>query len=444
MDNGLPQERTAKGQGKILILEDSKLQAQRLVGILKEVGYSVIAAGDGVEGLHALTGSIPDLIISDIEMPRLDGYGFCNALKKDREFSHIPVILLTSMSEPKHIVEGLRAGADYYLTKPYSKSLLLAMVGSILADGDSSKARNGAQTFEVRTRGKRERISADPQQIANFLFSTFDNLVFHNQELSQTRQELKSTNDTLEERIREKTLSLEQEVAERKKAHEALKQTLNGTVVALARSVEMRDPYTAGHQMRVSELATRIARELGFSEDRLEGMRVMGLLHDIGKIIVPAEILTKPSGLTDYEFLFIKAHCKAGYDILKEIQFPWPVATAVFQHHERLNGSGYPLGLPGDRIMMEAKILAVADVTESMSSHRPYRPALGVDAALDEIIGNRGILYATEAADALVKVFKTEGWRESGPRTEVPDQAELPRRVPMSLARETPRRSSAP
>jgi putative nucleotidyltransferase with HDIG domain len=397
-----------------------------------------------MEGLHALTGSIPDLIISDIEMPRLDGYGFCNALKKDKELSHIPVILLTSMSEPKHIVEGLRAGADYYLTKPYSKSLLLAMVGSILADGDSSKARNGAQTFEVRARGKRECISADPQQVANFLFSTFDNLVLHNQELSQTRQELKSTNDRLEERIREKTLSLEQEVAERKKAHEALKQTLNGTVVALARSVEMRDPYTAGHQMRVSELATRIARELGFSEDRLEGMRVMGLLHDIGKIIVPAEILTKPSGLADYEFLFIKAHCKAGYDILKEIQFPWPVATAVFQHHERLNGSGYPLGLPGDRIMMEAKILAVADVTESMSSHRPYRPALGIEAALNEIIGNRGILYATEAADALVKVLKTEGWRESGPRTEVSDQAELPRRVPTSLARETPRRSSVP
>jgi len=201
MDNGIPQERTAKGQERILILEDSKLQAQRLVGILKEAGYSVIAAGDGMEGLHALTGSIPDLIISDIEMPRLDGYGFCNALKKDKELSHIPVILLTSMSEPKHIVEGLRAGADYYLTKPYSKSLLLAMVGSILADGDSSKARNGAQTFEVRARGKRECISADPQQVANFLFSTFDNLVLHNQELSQTRQELKSTNDTLEERI---------------------------------------------------------------------------------------------------------------------------------------------------------------------------------------------------------------------------------------------------
>jgi putative nucleotidyltransferase with HDIG domain len=427
MDNGLPQERTAKGQGKILVLEDSKPQAQRLMGILRERGYSVIAAGDGMEGLRTLTGSKPDLIISDIWMPKLDGYGFCNALKKDRELAHIPVILLTSLSEPKDIVEGLNAGADYYLTKPYSKGLLLSMVNSIIADRDSSKARNGAHTFEVSTRGKRERITADPQQVVNFLFSTFENLVFHNRELSLTRQELKSTNDRLEERIREKTLSLEQEVAERKRANEVLTQTLNGTVVALARAVEMRDPYTAGHQMRVSELATRIARELDFSEDRLEGVRVMGLLHDIGKIIVPAEILTKPSGLTDYEFLFIKAHSQAGYDILKEIQFPWPVATAVLQHHERLNGSGYPLGLPGDRIMMEAKILAVADVTESMSSHRPYRPALGIDAALEEIIGNRAILYAPEAADALVKVLKTNGWRESGLRDKAPDQTDLGR-----------------
>jgi len=427
MDNGLPQERTAKGQGKILVLEDSKPQAQRLMGILRERGYSVIAAGDGMEGLRTLTGSKPDLIISDIWMPKLDGYGFCNALKKDRELAHIPVILLTSLSEPKDIVEGLNAGADYYLTKPYSKGLLLSMVNSIIADRDSSKARNGAHTFEVSTRGKRERITADTQQVVNFLFSTFENLVFHNRELSLTRQELKSTNDRLEERIREKTLSLEQEVAERKRANEVLTQTLNGTVVALARAVEMRDPYTAGHQMRVSELATRIARELDFSEDRLEGVRVMGLLHDIGKIIVPAEILTKPSGLTDYEFLFIKAHSQAGYDILKEIQFPWPVATAVLQHHERLNGSGYPLGLPGDRIMMEAKILAVADVTESMSSHRPYRPALGIDAALEEIIGNRAILYAPEAADALVKVLKTNGWRESGLRDKAPDQTDLGR-----------------
>ena len=393
----------------ILILEDSKPQAQRLIGILREAGYSVIAAWDGMEGLHALTESRPDLIISDIWMPRLDGYGFCNALKKHRELAHIPVILLTSLSEPKDIVEGLNSGADYYLTKPYSKSLLLSMVSSIIADRDSFAARNGTQTFEVRARGKRERISAHPQQVVNFLFSTFENLVFHNEELSQTRQELKRTNDRLEERIREKTLSLEQEVAERKRANEALKQTLNGTVVALARAVEMRDLYTAGHQMRVSELATRIAQKLGFSEDRLEGIRVMGLLHDIGKIIVPAEILTKPSKLTDYEFVFIKAHCQAGYDILKEIQFPWPVAAAVLQHHERLNGSGYPLGLTGDQIMMEAKILAVADVTESMSSHRPYRPALGTAAALAEIIGNRAILYAPEAADALEKALKTEG-----------------------------------
>jgi len=164
MDNGFPQDQAAKGREEILILEDSKPQAQRLIGILREGGYSVIAARDGVEGLHALTGSRPDLIISDIWMPRLDGYGFCQALKKDSGLARIPVILLTSLSEPKDIVEGLNAGADYYLTKPYSKSLLLSMVSSIIADRDSFPARDGAQTFEVSTRGKREHISANPSR----------------------------------------------------------------------------------------------------------------------------------------------------------------------------------------------------------------------------------------------------------------------------------------
>ncbi len=393
----------------ILILEDSKVQAQRLAEILREEGYEVVAAGDGLEGLYTLQSFLPDLIISDVWMPKMNGYEFCRAVKEDGNLSQIPLILLTSLSRPEDIVEGLDAGADFYLTKPYDRTLLVSMIASIVVHGAGYPKGAGRGTFEVRSRGSKGSISANPQQIFNFLFSTYENLMINNRELSRTKVELKSMNNRLEERIREKTLSLEREVGERKKANETLKSSLNGTVDALARAVEMRDPYTAGHQKRVSDLAVAVGQEMGFSEDRLEGIRVIGLLHDIGKIIVPSEVLTKPSKLNDHEFLFIKAHAQAGYDILKEIVFPWPVAQAVLQHHERLNGSGYPLGLKGDEIMAEARILAVADVTESMSSHRPYRPALGIKAAMEEIIGKRGILYAPEAADAVAEVFRKKG-----------------------------------
>ncbi len=391
-------------RGKILVLEDSKLQARVLVDLLRNEGYSVSAALNGVEGLDRLRVSDPNLIISDVWMPVMNGLEFCRIVKQDKEFSHIPLMLLTSLSEPKDVAQGLNAGADYYLTKPYSSSLLLSMVCSIMRDTRSYSPKS-TETVEVRLGDGVQEISASPQQIANFLFSTYENLRCYNQDLSRTKRALKSTNSQLEERIREKTFHLEQEITERKRAHEALTRTLYGTVGALARVVDLRDPYTAGHQMRVGELAYAIGRNLGFSEDRLEGIRVIGFLHDIGKIVVPAEILTKPGKLNDYERMFIMAHAQAGHDILKDIEFPWPVAAAVLQHHERLNGSGYPSGVSGAEIIMEAKILAVADVVESMSSHRPYRPALGVDAAAEEIAGKQGILYDPDVATALFEVI---------------------------------------
>ena len=172
-----------------------------------------------------------------------------------------------------------------------------------------------------------------------------------------------------------------------------LQKALNGTVKALANTLESKDPYTAGHQRRVVQLACALAQELGESPHYIEGMRVMGFLHDLGKIAVPGEILSKPSRLSEYEFNLIKIHPQAGYDILKDIDFPWPVALAVLQHHERLDGSGYPHGLSGHDIIREAKILAVADVVEAIASHRPYRPALGLDQAMAEISRHQGVLY---------------------------------------------------
>ncbi|MHB8895526.1 MAG: HD-GYP domain-containing protein [Candidatus Geothermincolia bacterium] len=204
----------------------------------------------------------------------------------------------------------------------------------------------------------------------------------------------------------------------RRRAEEGLRQTLaklqrvlDQTVSALASVTEIRDPYTAGHQRRVSMLASAIAREFGLPRDMVEGIHVAGALHDIGKMAVPAEILTKPTKLVDVEFALVKAHSAAGYEILKDIDFPWPVAQAVYQHHERMDGSGYPRGLEAKDIIPEAKILAVADVVEAMASHRPYRPAHGIDTALKEIIYGRGKLYDREVADACARLFHERGYK---------------------------------
>ena len=197
---------------------------------------------------------------------------------------------------------------------------------------------------------------------------------------------------------------------ERKQSFERMRKALGATVQSISMIVEMRDPYTSGHQQRVSDLARSIATEMGLSADRKDFIRTASAIHDIGKISIPSEILSKPTKLTDLEFRLIKTHSQSGYDILKDIEFPWPVADVVLQHHERMNGSGYPQGLKGDDILLEARILAIADVVEAIASHRPYRPALGIDLAMEEISGNKGILYDADAVDACLKLFREKGY----------------------------------
>ena len=204
-----------------------------------------------------------------------------------------------------------------------------------------------------------------------------------------------------------------EDITERKLNIERLRKTLGGTVQAIASLVETRDPYTAGHQRRVADLARAIATEIGLSGDQIDGIRIAGTIHDLGKISVPSEILTIPRKLTALEFSLIKNHPQSGYDILKDIEFPWPIARMVLEHHERINGSGYPNGLRGEDLLIESKILAVADVVEAMATHRPYRPALGIDAALAEITEKKGILYDPEVVDACLRLFRNKGYQIS-------------------------------
>lgn len=208
------------------------------------------------------------------------------------------------------------------------------------------------------------------------------------------------------------------DITDRKRAEEALKESFerlrkatDATVDAIVKAVEMRDPYTAGHQRRVANLAAAIATGMGLSSRQIDGIRMAGVIHDLGKISIPAEILSMPRRLSEMEFNLVKTHAVTGYDMLKDIDFGYPVAQIVLQHHEKLDGSGYPQGLKDGEILLEARILAVADVVEAMASHRPYRPALGIDKTLEEISRNKGTTYDTEAVEACLKLFKEKGFK---------------------------------
>lgn len=241
----------------------------------------------------------------------------------------------------------------------------------------------------------------------------------------KVEEELNQYKEELEIRVADRTIELQENskqlqfaLKKREQAEEDLlgsfdrvQQALGGIIRTLALTLESRDPYTAGHQERSADLACAVAKELGLAKETVEGIRMAGAIHDLGKINIPAEILSKPGKLTDAEMTIVKAHSQIGYDIIKSIEFPWPLAKIILQHHEKVDGSGYPNGLTGKDITLEARILCVADVVEAMVSHRPYRPAVGIDFALEEISKNKGILYDSGVVDACLKLFKEKNYK---------------------------------
>lgn len=243
----------------------------------------------------------------------------------------------------------------------------------------------------------------------------------------EAEDKLKKHHDLLETIVEERTAELtklnkqlKEEIEERKLAqsnlsqsHLQLQKSLDEIVNAMSLTLEVRDPYTAGHQKRTTDLSLAIAAEMGLSEHRKKGLQMAGLIHDMGKISVPGEILSKPGSLNEAELQLIKRHPRVAYDILHQIDFPWPVDAIVLQHHEKLNGSGYPQGLQGEEISLEARILCVADVIETMETHRPYRPSLGRETALKEIAKNKGILYDPEVVDACLRLFEEKDFQYS-------------------------------
>lgn len=330
-------------KGKILAVDDTLASLKLLSDILRDEGYDVRSAISGELALKSAINNPPELVLLDIRMPQMDGFEVCRQLKAHPKTANVPVIFVSAVLDTGEKVEGFNIGAVDFVTKPFQREELLARV--------------------------------------------------------RTHLEVDRLRNHLEELVEERTSKL-------KESEIRLKSSLMDFITAIASTIELRDPYTAGHQHRVANLASAIAKEMQLSEQQIEGIFLIGVVHDFGKVRVPAEILSKPGALSELEFRFIKEHSQTGYDILKGIDFPWPIAKVLLQHHERLDGSGYPHGIKGDEMLLEAKILAVADVVEAMISHRPYRAALDLDTALEEITINRGLLYDPDVVDVTLRLFR--------------------------------------
>ncbi|HEX5364089.1 MAG TPA: HD domain-containing phosphohydrolase [Gallionella sp.] len=343
--------------GSIVIVDDNPDNLRVLSGVLEGAGFVVRPAISGEIALSSIRRNPPDLVLLDIRMPGMDGYETCRQLKDDPLTRDIPVIFISALQETGDKVAAFSAGGVDYVTKPFQFEEVLARVRVHL-------------------------------------------------ELHHIKLHLDDIVTAKTEALRETMASL---LASQQKYRDLLEQIIDSFGLA----VEYRDPYTAGHQRRVAELAGAIATEMGMQSDALEGLRLGALVHDLGKIRVPSEILNRPGKLGELEMGLIRTHSQTGTDILHGVNFSRPVAQMVMQHHERIDGSGYPKGLKGDEILLEARIIAVSDVVEAMVSHRPYRAALGVEKALEEIREGSGRLYDPEVVGVCLELFEQRDFKFS-------------------------------
>lgn len=338
---------------RILAIDDREDNLIVIQAMLKTLlpSCEVITASSGMEGIAKAKSDFPDVILLDIKMPLMDGFETCRRLRAESGTMHIPVIMLTAIANsPANRKKGLESGADAFMAKPIDEGELIAQVQSMLR-------------------------------------------------IKQSEDTLRKERDNLENLVKERTFELRESL-------EGVENLLEQTIQVLANTVETKDPYTAGHQQRTAHIATSIAREIGLDKQRQKGVYMAAMIHDIGKINIPSEILNKPGPINDTEFSLIKEHPGIGAKIIEPIDFPWPISTIILQHHERLDGSGYPEGLSSDEIIEEAKILGVADVMEAMWSHRPYRAAKSIQDTIQELEKYSGIKYDSRIIDIALGLFR--------------------------------------
>jgi PAS domain S-box-containing protein len=435
---------------RVLVIEDSEDDYLLLLRELEKGGFDVDP--QRVETPEAMGRALRDkpwdIVLSDYHLPRFSGLHALNLFLSMG--IDIPFILVSGMIGEELAVEAMKAGAHDYIMKGKLNRLVpaverelrdleIAGVAIVVINREGIVTLINRKGCEILDHDREEIIGRNwfdhflPEDIRERVKKVFGQLMaeemtpteyFENPILTRIGEKrLISWRNSL---VRDEygqirgTLSSGEDITERRKTEEQLRQSeeqtqhtlknlrkaMSGIIQAMAATVETRDPYTAGHQRRVADLARAMAKEMGLKEEQIDGIRMAGIVHDLGKISVPAEILSKPTKLNDIEFALIKTHPQVSYDILKDIDFPWPVAQTVFQHHERLDGSGYPQGLKGEEMLLEARILAVADVVEAIASHRPYRPAQGIEAALEQISNKKGILYDEAAVVACLKLFR--------------------------------------
>lgn len=337
---------------RILVVDDEPSIRITIQAFLQRAGYQVDNAPDSMTAYGLLMANEYDVILTDIVMPQMTGLELLSLVRQHSR--DVQVIVMTGEPTVDSAILSVKNGANDYLTKPIDKETLLKTI---------RQAVRIKQLSDEKTSLEMER--------ARYLID-------------------------LEKIVDDRTQDLQK--------------ALQNIVMLLSSVVEIRDPYTAGHQRRVGNLAAAIAERMGLGQQIANIVRITGYLHDIGKMAVPAEILTRPGRLNQYEMGLIRTHSQQGYEMLKQIDLPGHIAEIAWQHHERLDGSGYPQGLTQDGLLMEANILAVADVVEAMMSHRPYRPALGLTVALDEIRSKRNIQYCAQCVDACVQLFENDNY----------------------------------
>lgn len=450
-----------EGPPRILVVDDEAAARATMRRFLERGGFVVETAEGFEDALEKLRSGHHAVVVSDVIMPGATGLDLLERLRA--EGAELEVVLVTGHSDVETVLEAMRQGASDLLVKPITPERLCGAVQHALRmkaiRDENRRYRERIEDLLIR---RTQEVREGESRLATIVGESLDGTLVSDREGrilflnpaarrflnkgvhdlhglplpevldGQTPKEVTLDRPgepprTLEARaaeipwarrkailvvLRDMT-ALRKAAEERARALERTLQAIWATAEALATAVEMRDPYTSEHQRRVTTLACAIHEEMGLPADDREGLRLAGMVHDLGKLQVPTEILVKPARLTDLEYRILQGHARAGYEILKNVDFPWPVATAVLQHHERLDGSGYPDGLAGDAILVEARILGVADVVEAMASHRPYRPSLGLEVALAEVSGNAGTLYDPDVARACIAVFRERGFRWS-------------------------------
>ncbi len=357
---------------KVLVAEDNEASRNLLVKMLHVYGHEVTATANGAEALEQALKEPPDILVSDILMPKMDGYQLCHEWRQNEKLRDIPFVFYTATyTSDEDEKFALSLGANTFIRKPTEPDAFIQILEEVF-----EKAKTG--------------LLAPPEAIPT--------------ELSLYLTEY---NKRIVAQLDKKVAQLETEITERKRAEEQLEHSFVDLAETVSRAMASRDPYTAGHQRRVAGLARLVGEKMGLDKNRLIGIYIAGLLHDIGKISIPESILSKPGKLTEEEWNLIRVHARQGYAILKDAGLPWPVADRALHHHERMDGSGYPDGVSGNELSLENRILGVCDVVEAMSSFRPYRPARSLTEILRELRTGRGTKYDPDMTDIMLEIIET-------------------------------------